>query len=922
MRPQRRVGTAMAICVGVILIAALGPAVPVSAATRPGAPTRLTVNGMSPATGVDPDAIAFAWRVTDAAPGASQTEYRVLVARRATIDPRAGSIVWDSGSVASGRQAFVPYRGPRLRGDTEYWWTVTTTVHGARSPFARPSSFVTSPRNADWHAHWVTPGPSPPTHDQYTYVRTSADIGSSPIVRATAFVAASHQYQLWINGHLADAGPSFSYPEEQYVQATDVTRLVRAGRNNGFGVLHHWYGAGQGRPAGQPGLLVQISVLHRDGSRQVVGTDGTWREHPAEWTPGTPRNDEGDFTEVIDARHHPDAWSTSSFDAAGWPRIPVLGPIGVAPFTHLVTQRSRIESRSLRPVSVRRLPSGATVANYGAIYAATPVVRFRHGTAGTTVTVRAGFALNADGTVSATHENQGTDMSYRYTQRTGTSTFRPFGYLAFQYLEIDGPTERLTGDQLTIETRHSAMPDDHAATFSSSDARLDAVWALTRRSALYVSQEQFVDTPTREKGQFLLDSYDDSQATMRAFGEQSLTWQALQNFARSQMRYWPDGRLNVVYPNGDGARDIPDNTERYPDWVWQFYVATGDRDALVELAPVATRVAEYIDAATDPATGLVTRLPGGGEDYLYGAVDWPPSMRYGYDMATVARTTVNALAVDVYGRVAQMAGLLGDATAAATWQKRHDALVSAMNDRLRRPDGTYVDGLESDGSMSSHASQQASAFALAYGVTPPAQRATVGRYVARLGVAMGPDNGLVLLRALHAAGLDADVRRILTDPSGPGWAQIVARGGSFTWETWAPEDADGDSTSHGWGSAALAAFPESFLGAVIVARGSGSTGARLDIIPPRANLARASGTIPTVSGPVRITWRRGSRSTHLGLRVPPNASVTLHLRAADAGRVTESGTGLVHRPGLRVIPGPAGTVNLTVGAGTYSLRVS
>ncbi len=875
---------------------------------------------MSPATGVDPDALAFAWHVHDARPGAQEVAYRVIVTRRATTNPQAA--VWDSGWVTSGQQAFVPYAGPKLSGDAQYWWTVSTRDAGAStSPFARPSTFVTIPRTNGWRAQWVTPGASPPTHDQFTYVRTTKTLGASPIVRATAFVAASHQYQLWINGRRADAGPSFSYPDEQYVEATDVTRLMRAGRANGVGVLHHWYGAGQGRPEGQPGLLAEISVVHRDGTHEVIGTDGTWREQPAEWTPGTPRNDEGDFTEVIDARNHPDGWSTAGFDATSWKPIPVLGPPGVAPFTGLVAQRTRIASQAIRPVSVRRLPSGAVVANYGAIFAATPVVRFRHGTAGAPVTIRAGFALNPDGTVSATHENQGTDMSYQYTQRAGTSTFEPFGYLAFQYLEVDSSHEPLTADQMVIEARHSAMPGDGAASFSSSDPKLDAVWSLTRRSALYVSQEQFVDTPTREKGQFLLDSYDDSQATTRAFGEQNLTWQALRDFARSQTRYWPDGRLNVVYPNGDGARDIPDNTERYPDWVWQYFVATGDRTTLNALAPVATRVADYIAAATDPATGLVTRLPGGGEDYLYGAVDWPPPMRYGYDMSTVARTTVNALAVNAYDRVAEMAAIRGDTAAAATWRNRRDALVAAMNSRLRRADGVYIDGLEADGSMSTHASQQANAFALAYGIVPTAQRAAVGASVAQLRVAMGPDNGLVLVRALAAAGRDADVQRVLTDASGPGWGQIVAQGGSFTWETWAPSDADGDSTSHGWGSAALVAYPETFLGATTIAPTAKPSGARVAITQPGAGPARVSGTVPTVSGPVRVGWHRTGSVTSLALQVPPNASITLQLRARDAGKVTEAGHGLGGITGIRVNGAKAGTVQLTVGAGSYSFRI-
>ena len=694
----------------------------------------------------------------------------MLVTGSPAARPGSRSVVWDSGAVASAQQAFVPYSGPRLDGDHEYWWTVATRgARGRFDPFAPSSSFVTVPRPDQWQASWVAPGGSSPARERYTYVRTVADVGAGPIVRATAYVAASHQYQLWINGRRAAAGPSFSYPDEQYVQATDVTSLLRPGAPNGIGVLHHWYGAGQGRPASTPGLLAEISVVHRDGTREVVGSDGSWREQPAEWAPGAPRNDEGDFTEVVDGRAHPAGWSTARFDDSSWRPVAVLGPPGVTPFTDLIAQRTRIATRAVTPVSVRQLPSGQVVADYGAVYAATPVVRFGHGSPGRPIDVRAGFALDADGRVSATHLNQGTDMSYHYTERGGRETFEPFGYLAFRYLEVDDPGEALRADQLTVEARHSVMPDDRAARFASSDPALDAVWRLTRRSALYVSQEQFVDTPTREKGQFLLDSYDDSLATTRAFGEQNLTWQALRDFARSQERYWPDGRLNVVYPNGDGTPRHPRQhraLSRLGLGVLPRH--RGPVDAGDPRPVVATRVASYLAAATDPATGLVTRLPGGGSDYLYGAVDWPPSMRYGYDMGTAARTTVNTLAVNAYAAVARMADVLGDPTAAGTWRARRDALVDAMNARVRRPDGVYVDGLEPDGSMSAHASQQANAFALAYGVVPASQRSSVGAYVASLGIALGPDNGIVLLAALHAAGHDAEVRRVLTDAIAPG----------------------------------------------------------------------------------------------------------------------------------------------------------
>ena len=101
-------------------------------------------------------------------------------------------------------------------------------------------------------------------------------------------------------------------------------------------------------------------------------------------------------------------------------------------------------------------------------------------------------------------------------------------------------------------------------------------------------------------------------------------------------------------------------------------------------------------------------------------------------------------------------------------------------------------------------------------------------YVASLDISVEPDHGMELLRALHAAGRDADVVRILTDPSFPGWAAILKAGGTFTWETWTPSDLIGDSMSHGWGSSALVAMQEALLGVVTDGSGAGRSAHRRD----------------------------------------------------------------------------------------------
>ncbi|MGH9017217.1 MAG: family 78 glycoside hydrolase catalytic domain [Acidimicrobiales bacterium] len=886
------------------------PAAATSAAA-PGPPRRLLVVGTQEPVGVDPDDVRFAWEVGDARRGARQTGYRIVV----TTAPGRGtpSTVWDSAHVASARQAFVAYGGRTLAPDTAYRWRVATRdAGGAWSPFSEMAAFTTGLREGDWRAVWLEPSAHDPQPDRHTYVRTTAAVAGRAVARATAYVAAAHKYQLWVNGTEVDTGPSFCYPDEQYYQATDVTTHVRAGQRNAIGLLHHWYGAGQGRPVSAPVVLVQLSIEFTDGSRQVVGSDGSWRQHPAEWLPGPYRNTDGaDFVENIDGRATPVGWAAASFDDGSWTAPTVLGPVGTAPFTHLYALRTRITEHRVAPASVRTLDSGAVVVDFGKIYAARPEVTFRAGVSGRTVAMHVGYLLDPDGEVSTVHGTQGTNLQFSYIQRHGAQTFRPFTFLGFRYLQIDDPGETLWPAQISALARHTTMPGVPAATLTSSLSMIDDVWDLTSRSALYTSQEQFIDTPTREKGPFLWDGANESQVAMRAFGEQNLTWQALRDFARSQKRYWPDGRLNAVYPNGDGGRDFPTFTEMYPEWVWRYYLNTGDIDTLTSLRETLENVSAYLQGNVDPVTGLITGpVLGSNGDPVYG-----------YDLSTVADGTINVMGVNAFRRIGQALSLLGDAPAAAVHAGRSASLASAVNTRLVRTDGVYIDGLHADGSPSTHASQQVNASALAYGVVPATRVAAVGAYVAGLGLSVSPDHGLELLRALHAAGRDGHLVSLLTDTAIPGWAHIVSVGGTFTWEVWTPSDDIGDSMSHGWGSCALVALQEVVLGVMAETPPAPGGTTALDVRPPPAGI-EAAGQFPTVAGPGRVSWRRPGNAVELDLGVPANAGARVHLPASTPGQVTEGGRRLADAPGVTVAAVRPGDVTVVVGAGTYRFRVT
>jgi alpha-L-rhamnosidase len=870
----------------------------------------LKVNGLSPAVGIDPDDCRFAWTLRSSGRGDMQDGYRIVLRR---TDPGHAAAVWDSGTVPTAQQAFVPYGGPTLAGDAAYAWTVQARGYGPRwGPVSTPMPFVTAPRTPDWVAQWLTPAGASAQPDRVTYLRKEVTPAAGVVRRATVYVSAAHTYRLSLNGEAVDAWPSFSYPDEQYVRAVDVTPVVRPGRPNALGILHRWYGGGQGRPASVPGLLLQLSLWYGDGRHVVYGTDGTWRERAAEWLPSPQRNsDGGDFVEWVDGRAHPQGWSEPGFEDAAWAKATVLGPPGTAPFTALYPQRTRIQEHEVSPVRVHRLPSGAVVADFGAVYAARPLVKFSGGDPGRTVTGRVGYLLDPDGEVSTLHGTQGTNLSFSYIMGTGPQSFEGFTYFGFRYLQVDNPGESVGADQLVAIARHAAMPNGPMATFSSGNRMLDAVWKLNAHSCLYCSQEQFVDTPTREKGQFVWDAANESEGVMRAYGDQNLTWHGLRDVLRGQQRYWPDGRVNAVYPNNDGARFFGTFTARYPEWVWRYYASTGDRASALTFYPSLGKVAAWLWSARQASDGL-----------LYGLADQSNGDPvYGYDLSVAADTASNVLAVNAFNRVSQLASVAGDAAGAALWQGRAAELSASVNASLRRTDGVYVDGVLPSGAQSSSASQEANALALAYGVVPAADTARVGAYVAGLGVHLGPNHGLELLRGLTAAGMPDAVVRTLTDASIPGWANIVAAGGTFTWEVWSPSDLIGDSMSHGWGSSALVAMQETLLG-VSFREPSPDGTLRLIVAPPVQGLPRASGTVPTTAGPVSVDWRRSGQRMGLDLTLPANLTALVHLPAQSAPNVREGGVAASTASGVSVNSVANGVAVLEVGSGSYRFTSS
>jgi alpha-L-rhamnosidase len=850
--------------------------------TAPLPPTALRVDDVAAPVGID-NAPYFGWLVNDPDSNEIQSQYQILVASsQANLDASVGNM-WDSGVVASGMQNHVAYAGTSLVSDARYYWKVRTWDKASMaSPYSATGTFVVGLlANTDWSgAHWIKRNTT--VADDYTYYRKAVTLPNKTVARATVYVTSVHKYALYVNGVLVGKGPSYHYPQYQYYNSYDITGRVTANASNLFAIFNHWFGGGQGRPTSSRGVLMKAIIRYTDGTTTVVGTDKSWHQRQAtSWVTGqSSRNGEGvGYIERIDARNLAPNWFSPGYNDSSWSAAIEIGAHPVSPWTGtLAPDLSRIIETEITPVSVTSKGGGKYVVDLGEVYPGVPRISFSGGTSSAVVNMRGGYALNAAGEID-TSKSQSTNMSYVAVLSGVSFSYEPAEYLGMRYFQIDNAPMTVTTSNFKFVERHNAM-DDTRSLFTSPNPTLNAVWDLMKHSLAVGAQEEFVDTPTREKGGFLGDGAIQSTEAMPVMAERVLTRKSLNEFIQSMTQYWSSasnrGRINAVYPNVDGARDIPDYTQAYLPWVWEYYMETGDRTFLSTQYDKLKDIADYVERSRSATTGLVTNLVGGSGAYQYGIVDWPSPMRFGYDM-TAARTVVNSWAYADNDIVSKIAAELGNPGDRDTYRNRAAALRAAINGQLIDATGVYVDGLSAAATRSTHVSQHANMFPLALGIVPGAQVGSVIARVEALHMSVGMVTVWWLVRALGEADQGPALVDLFTNANNLGWARCLSRGATATWESWTA-DAGTDSQSHPWGAAGLYGFVRYILGVTPLLPQYQQV--RIKPLDFQAALPTASGRVPTDRGDITVAWDRNPSRFFMTVGIPVNVSAVVYVPKA------------------------------------------
>ena len=448
----------------------------------------------------------------------------------------------------------------------------------------------------------------------------------------------------------------------------------------------------------------------------------------------------------------------------------------------------------------------------------------------------------------------------------------------FRYLELVG----CPGPVGVADIRQQVLRvpfDEAAAAFTSSDPTLDAVWDLCRHSIKVTTFCGAYVDGDRERTPYEADAYINQ---LSHYGVD---------------REYTVGRYTYEY-----LLDHPTwPTEwslHFPLMAWQDYLHTGNTEALA---------ANY-GALQDSLLLSVSSGKGRRDDGLYQGstasgsggfptdiVDWPSNQRDGYDMSRPLKTVTSAFQFKALRTMAEIAGVLGNTGDAATYQEMADETLDAIQSTFWDPsNGYYVDGASLSGSglnapidgLSTHASAHANFFPLALGIEAPDKPAVLEHLKSKR-MSCSVYGAQYLLEALFEGG-EADHAIALMsddDPSYPNhWWNMIREGSTITMESWDNDQKANIDWNHAWGAAPANLIPRYVLGVRPLEPGFGRV-----VIEPRLGtgdgnngLSHASGTVPSIRGPIEVEVSENSPTTfRLRVRVPGN--VTARVSLPDKG---------------------------------------
>ena len=843
-----------------------------------------------------------------------QQNFRIIVATTAENAKKGIGDLWDSGVVPSSQMLYIPYEGVELKSRDKAYWKVITTVTAKGGKKAKLASDVKSfeislLNQEDWQAKWighefeddVLVGK---TRLAARYLRKEFAL-QGEVSEARLYVSGMGVYSAYLNGReIAPEEllkPTLSwYSKRVYFNTYDVTEMLQQG-DNAVGIIleggrytslrynaanPNWDGTDHVFGFGTPRLLLQLEVTYKDGQKETIVSDETWKitnrgpiRTANEWDGET-------YDENFDLGN----WNQAEYDDSAWLQAELVdapeGQLSAQPNPNITVMEK------LKPVSLFQkadkwyLDMGQNIVGF-------IDMKVRGHQPGDVITLRFAELLTPDSLLYTANlrSSENTDH-YIVANNSQLSTLNSqlewhpmFVYHGFRYVEISGLREQPALDDFEGWVIYDEMPV--TGSFETSNEIINAVYHNATWGIRGNYRSMPTDCPQRDER---LGWTGDR--TTGNYGE-SYIFNNHQLYAK-----WLTDGDDSQQENGSLANVIPPYWRGYTDnMTWpgamvtvtdMLYTRFGD------IEPIRQHYAAWkkwmLHMRNDyMRAGLMPRD-------TYG--DWcmPPEsleLIHSNDATRITDATVISTPFYCYlcGKMAKFAEILGFAEDVAFFQQEITTSTIAFNDKyFNRVAGVYANNTVT-----------ANILPLWFGMVPKGledkvMESIVDKTMNECGghVSTGVIGIQQLMRCLTEYGHGDLAFKIASNDTYPSWGYMYRSGATTIWELWNGNTADPamNSGNHVMLLGDLILWEYEYLGGI---RALAPGYSKIQLKPyPIEGLDFVNCSYNSVSGRIESHWKREGNRFEWDIVIPANTTAEVCLPTANGYEVKTYGSGKYH----------------------------
>ncbi len=870
--------------------------------------------------GIESQKPTFSWQIIGDDRGVYQKSYRVLVASSLDLLNIGKADVWDSGTIQSDQSIDVPYAGEKLLAKERYYWTVIVGLR-QRSELLHTNSInyweMGMLEESDWSAKWIKAPRINSDWMEFAVYRESnfkdSSLYAAPLFRkefvvqkkienARLYISGIGYNVTYLNGQkIGDQvlDPAFTrYDKSVLYRVFDVTKEMASGVNSLSAVLGNgWYnmpsrsvwGFDQADWRDQPTLKAQLEITFKDGSKEVVVSDETWK------TISGPIFFNSVYQgEFYDARKDQFGWNSPGYDDSKWNSV-LLAHVPKGIMKNQLMPPIR-EVDKLKPIKITEPVKGKFVLDFGKNMTGYVQLKMNR-PAGTRLKISYAERLKEDGTIDQDHiKMYSLDSPFQTDEYifkgSGTEEWSPsFAYHGFQYMEVSGTDIMPSNEEIAALIVHTDF--EVIGSFESSNLLFNKIVEISKNSYLTNFHGFPTDCPHREKNGWTGDAHLAAELGLLNF-DASLGYKKWIADFRDEQR--KSGELPGIIPSAGWGYFFGNG----PAWdcslfliPWYVYTFTGDQSLIEENFDSIVKYMHFLKTKAD-------------QDYVvsWGLGDWCPA-----NTVTPADITSTAYYYKGAELTSKMALLLGKENEARYFGELKDKIKTGFNKRFYKGNGIYGNG-----------SQTSLACAIYQGLAEEQLQETLNALVLKLKennylLDCGILGTKYLLHALYDHGYEEVAYKIVNQKVFPSWGHWIEQGATSLWERW-----DGvNSRNHPMYGDVTAWITKAIGG---IQKDEKFPGFKKIIIKPflGEQLQSNRSTHQSRYGEIKVEWTRDKNRIKLNVEIPHNSSARVVLPSSISKNIKKSNNELFKSKLVTDVRSVSDELSFDLASGKYNFH--